>query len=145
MLISDICQYKCINTLGSFKCSCPPGYTMNDNKCYGTYIVYLIKIKESPFVQRITASQSRDNKAYQIGSIDWLKMSPRLMRVPCSQWDRIGMTVTIIHFILDIDECASGLNDCASNEVCHNTGGSFRCLNLSCNSGYQLKLTNHDR
>ena len=38
-----------------------------------------------------------------------------------------------------------GTHNCASNEVCHNTGGSFDCLNLSCNSGYQLKQSNHDR
>ena len=34
----DICQYKCTNTLGSFKCTCPTGYTSNNNQCHGMFI-----------------------------------------------------------------------------------------------------------
>lgn len=29
--IPDQCQYKCENTLGSYKCSCPPGYRLDKN------------------------------------------------------------------------------------------------------------------
>ena len=27
----------------------------------------------------------------------------------------------------DIDECATGLNDCAFNLICHNSNGSYNC------------------
>ena len=37
-------------------------------------------------------------------------------------------------FILDIDECSTGMNNCSSNATCDNTQGGFNC---SCNSGYQ--------
>ena len=30
--IPDQCQYKCQNTLGSYLCSCPPGYRLDKNK-----------------------------------------------------------------------------------------------------------------
>ena len=41
----------------------------------------------------------------------------------------------MIHFILDIDECTDGVDDCDTNANCDNTVGSFNC---TCNSGYAV-------
>lgn len=38
------------------------------------------------------------------------------------------------HFFLDIDECATGRDDCSANSNCLNTPGSFEC---NCRTGYQ--------
>ena len=34
---------------------------------------------------------------------------------------------------IDIDECASGTDDCSANAECTNTAGSFDCF---CNAGF---------
>ena len=47
---------------------------------------------------------------------------------------------------LDIDECETGNHACPSNEECHNTGGSYKCVNLGCPSGYkQISTRTADR
>ena len=41
-------------------------------------------------------------------------------------------------FLIDIDECAEGINGCIHS--CSNTEGNYTC---SCNSGYRLASDNH--
>ncbi|CAL8305732.1 unnamed protein product [Gadus morhua 'NCC'] len=36
--------------------------------------------------------------------------------------------------VSDVDECASGLNDCSQNATCNNTWGSYTCV---CNDGFE--------
>lgn len=39
----------------------------------------------------------------------------------------------------DIDECAKGLSNCDSSDICENTVGSFRChKTLKCERGYRI-------
>ena len=48
--------------------------------------------------------------------------------------------------VIDIDECETGNHACPSNEECHNTGGSYKCVNLGCPSGYkQISTRTADR
>ena len=37
------------------------------------------------------------------------------------------------HYVLDIDECDSGISNCG--QICNNTVGNFEC---SCDQGYEL-------
>jgi hypothetical protein len=34
-----LCSGKCLNTMGSFRCLCEPGYQQHDGQCIGTYSV----------------------------------------------------------------------------------------------------------
>ena len=43
------------------------------------------------------------------------------------------MFIKIGSGFLDVDECASDIDNCDTNAVCTNTHGSFTC---SCQSGY---------
>lgn len=40
----------------------------------------------------------------------------------------------MINFLLDINECKSGANDCHQKSFCNNTIGSYHCI---CNEGYE--------
>ena len=46
---------------------------------------------------------------------------------------RLGNLISSIYFILDIDECQRGSNDCDNNASCTNTQGGFTC---ACKDGY---------
>ena len=41
--------------------------------------------------------------------------------------------LSLMCFLVDIDECAEGTDNCDSNAACTNTLGSFTC---ECNNGY---------
>ena len=63
-----------------------------------------------------------------------------------NQNSRVFPISNFIFFILDIDECETGNHACPSNEECHNTGGSYKCVNLGCPSGYkQISTRTADR
>uniref|UniRef100_A0A8B9TUB9 Fibulin-2 n=1 Tax=Anas platyrhynchos TaxID=8839 RepID=A0A8B9TUB9_ANAPL len=107
----ELCQHLCINTVGSYKCSCFPEFTLQED---GT-------------------SCSPDNGP--------CKHICNVVEgnVVCSCLS--GYTIMADGISCeDINECVTDTHTCQRREHCVNTMGSFKCLQeLSCQPGYELK------
>ena len=55
-LENDGCQQICINTNGSYNCSCNPGYTLNTDGQFCTGEHYMINVDHSPVLQQPIAT-----------------------------------------------------------------------------------------
>ena len=78
-----------------------------------------------------------------------LRQSPRHLHVQLHRWLHARRhahsymrwyrtpTVTPYSNLLDIDECALDMYDCAEGRVCQNTVGSYTCVD-NCGTGYTL-------
>ena len=96
----------CINTDGSFTCTCASGYSGNGTNCTGKERkkwLILTQINQTVFICK--------------NRYGWL--------IP---WDNI-----CVFFCLDINECFEGINDCHEYANCTNSDGSYTC---ACNTGY---------
>ncbi|KAM9476100.1 hemicentin-1 isoform 3-T3 [Clarias gariepinus] len=97
------CQHQCYNTLGSFRCSCLPGYQLVGHRCFD-----VDECKDGSHMCRY--SQTCQNT---LGG--YVCVCPRGYRSqgvgkPC----------------VDVDECAQSPSPCGYQ--CRNVPGSFRCL-----------------
>lgn len=106
------CQHTCVNTRGSFYCSCRSGYTLSSD------LKTCIGVSEC----NTNNGGCQHTCINTVGSfycqcIDGYKLNGDAKT--CS----------------DIDECAAGTSGCA--QTCSNTVGSFTC---SCRNGYSLAV-----
>lgn len=100
---------KCINTMGSFKCHCSPGYTatITGTACVG----------ETPLICINTSKQ--------------FFLYPHEYTV----YTALNCYINYISLIFsDLDECVMSPKPC--NFICKNTEGSYIC---SCPRGYVLQ------
>ena len=105
----------CTNTLGSFTCACPSGYT--DTNGDGTLCTDI------------------DECATNNGGCDTLVTCTNTPGSSSCGACPSGYTDTNSDGTLctEIDECTAGTDNCADEATCSNTDGSFTC---TCNSGY---------
>uniref|UniRef100_A0A8C1S273 EGF-like-domain, multiple 6 n=1 Tax=Cyprinus carpio TaxID=7962 RepID=A0A8C1S273_CYPCA len=105
------CEHRCMNTFGSYMCYCLNGYMlMSDGSCANSRTCSLAHCQYG--CEEVQ------------GEVRCLCPSPGL------QLGSDGKTCE------DIDECATGKNQCPFNRQCTNTFGSYYC---KCQTGYDLK------
>ncbi|XP_052004456.1 epidermal growth factor-like protein 6 [Xyrauchen texanus] len=108
------CEHRCMNTFGSYMCYCLNGYMlMPDGSCANSRTCSLAHCQYG--CEEVQ------------GEIRCLCPSAGLQLGPD------GKTC------VDIDECATGKNQCAFNRQCTNTFGSYYC---KCQGGYNLIYVN---
>ena len=99
---TDNCQQNCVNTGGSFTCSCRRGYSLNSDR-------------------RTCSSKLRKCVCVCV--------------CVCVCWFDDLCDRNSYLFPPDINECATGVDECAFSEFCRDTVGSYQC---GCPAGYRL-------
>ncbi|KAM9971551.1 hypothetical protein ACTFIW_011532 [Dictyostelium discoideum] len=100
------CQQNCKNSIGSFECSCDPGYNLNGLSC-----------------DDINECETQDNKCF--GEFTSCQNTVGSYLCVCPSIDGFSNNGT---YCEDIDECSSKeLNECGLNTVCENRNGSYVC------------------
>jgi len=102
------CEQTCMNTFGTYVCSCRDGYQQDDTECYD--------IDECLFDDVCPGKQECVNTP---GGYHCVQTCPvGYSGLECA----------------DIDECADGTHECAQDQICSNLDGSYECL---CHDGFQ--------
>ena len=140
----DNCQQECINTEGSFNCSCNEGFELQDDEhtCEGNKLYQLLcdslfiivdldsECLDSDMCEQFCVRNNitgTENCSCQSGFV----LATNL--VNCTgKMASLFSNEMVYFFIIDIDEC-SLTNPCT--QYCNNTIGSFEC---SCRDGFQL-------
>ncbi|XP_024943000.1 fibrillin-1 isoform X2 [Cephus cinctus] len=110
--IEDACSSdeKCINTVGSFYCSCKIGFR-RDNLTQACVDINECQLPENECLP----SQRCDNT---LGSYTCTRF------LPCGTGYTLNVATQICE---DDDECILGTHDCSEGYHCRNTLGSYRC------------------
>uniref|UniRef100_A0A6J0U2R9 Fibulin-2 isoform X1 n=1 Tax=Pogona vitticeps TaxID=103695 RepID=A0A6J0U2R9_9SAUR len=147
----ELCQHLCINTVGSYKCSCFPRFTLQDDglSCNPDFE------EDGPNTalgdKPTLAPESLNNSPATVKTLnaeqDKCKDNGPCKHI-CSIVEEEITCSCLPGFALmsdgvsceDMNECVADAHTCQRGEHCINTIGSFTCLQqLSCQSGYELK------
>lgn len=150
----QLCQHTCTNSVGSHRCGCHSGYTLQQDgrSCASVNPDEDNQVKEDGAVVLPTrAVDASINVTHQTpaGAAD---LHPCKDNGPCSQRCTVargqarcscfpGFSLrTDGHTCEDVDECAGSRRSCHPSQRCVNTAGSFFCeLQAPCPAGYQLR------
>ncbi|XP_029995516.1 fibulin-2-like isoform X2 [Sphaeramia orbicularis] len=131
----SICHHRCINTLGSYRCECFPGYTLQEDgfTCAQETIDVQNQLEED---NRVLVEPTAPLPPPTEPSVP---LNPCEGNGPCEQqctpvdgWPQCSCS---LGFALrtdgvsceDINECVQGSHNCGPTFDCVNTEGSFRC------------------
>ncbi|XP_004860045.1 fibulin-2 isoform X1 [Heterocephalus glaber] len=149
LLPGELCQHLCINTVGSYRCACFPGFSLQDDghTCHPDRTV------PQPGATRESVPRSEAAQA-ALNTIPLLVPQPNTCKDngPCRQVCSVirgsAMCSCFPGYAImadgvsceDQDECLLGTHDCSRRQFCVNTLGSFSCVNhtVLCAEGYIL-------
>uniref|UniRef100_A0A8B9BSA3 Fibulin-2 n=1 Tax=Anser brachyrhynchus TaxID=132585 RepID=A0A8B9BSA3_9AVES len=154
----ELCQHLCINTVGSYKCSCFPEFTLQEDgtscspdngpckhicnvveenvvcSCLSGYTIMGDGISCEDLDECLTGAHACSRGQLCVNTLGSFYCVNH--RVICAE----GFILNRHRKCVDINECVTDTHTCQRREHCVNTMGSFKCLQeLSCQPGYELK------
>ncbi|XP_034631430.1 fibulin-2 isoform X1 [Trachemys scripta elegans] len=146
----ELCQHLCINTVGSYKCSCFPRFTLQDDglSCNpdiddGQNTDLGVEATIAPEASNIQPAtiktlQVEQNKCKDNGPCKHICNIVEGNAV-CSCLSGYALMADGIS-CEDLDECLTGAHSCSRSQFCMNTLGSFYCVNhrVICAEGFIL-------
>uniref|UniRef100_A0A8C6UAI8 Fibulin 2 n=1 Tax=Neogobius melanostomus TaxID=47308 RepID=A0A8C6UAI8_9GOBI len=125
----SICHHKCVNTLGSFRCECFPGYVLQDDAV--TCRTQCKLLYAEVYVNELVCDCLSENNPCE------QQCTPVGGWPQCSCFPGYALA-TNGYSCEDINECLSA-QACQLSERCVNTAGSYTCQRLiSCPTGYHV-------
>ena len=131
----------CMNTAGSYECSCGPGRSGDGHACLADRTISLIAPKRGALSASHPATvahgttvtfTAKPDLGYEVSV--WLADCEGAAGETCALTVTLNVSVGVA--FADVDECATGTDSCAAREsggVCENTVGSYLC---DCATGY---------
>lgn len=117
--VPNLCAHICENTNESYRCKCFSNFKLDDN---GVTCTALKDATTDIFDEDSDKSSEDYNNDFKC---------------------EIGFTKDLNDKCVDIDECILKIANCDSFQYCHNTIGSYRCLNIeskSCEEGFNFNM-----
>lgn len=146
LIYDDICHHRCVNTPGSYRCECFPGYVLQEDafNCAQETVEEENRLKEddraaveptslppSPTQHSVPLNPCEGNSPCE------QQCTPVGERPQCSCFPGFSL-MSDGRSCEDINECLS-THACQLNERCVNSAGSYICQRLiTCPAGYQI-------
>ncbi|XP_039972401.1 fibulin-2 isoform X2 [Xiphias gladius] len=148
----QLCQHKCINVLGSYRCECHQGYILQQDRhsCAPASPDEENRVREDNPAAVPTQTTTATTITTSTTTTSPVRLNPCAENGPCSQQCMVvagqarcscfpGFSLmTDGHVCEDIDECVLQTHNCGMGFVCENTVGSFLCNpKHKCISGFK--------
>uniref|UniRef100_A0A0N4ZRH8 protein-tyrosine-phosphatase n=1 Tax=Parastrongyloides trichosuri TaxID=131310 RepID=A0A0N4ZRH8_PARTI len=147
----DICDpaMSCLNTPGSYICTCPEGFPPVNDKCSGLVFDTERPVYNIDFNNNLSISKCPSNywwngticKDIDECSFDapcQYKCTNLAGGYTCSCPEGYRLNEETLKCV-DIDECVESPNPCIPGSFCVNIYGTFQCLPSPCRKGYTFK------